>query len=188
MNGRPWTVREIVCLEHSTDHQTAQMIGKRIGRSYSAVVNKMQELGIKGIRESTDLLTQNKICEIMGIYSDTVHYWERHGLHVQRKGCFRMVDQMDLLKFLRSHPELWNANKVRDDTLFCVKTECKKWFLEKKASDPKKQYFWRDHEVRMLKKMYAEGVPLKEISAKVGHTYSATNQKVCMMRKAGWKI
>lgn len=67
---------------------------------------------------NTDMLTRNTVSKILGIENRTLQYWERKGLKSYRKRPYVMYRQEDIIKYMREHPEDWNAARVTDDTMF----------------------------------------------------------------------
>ena len=89
------------------------------------------------------------------------------------------MHQKDLVRYLKEHPEDWNANKVTDDSLLLRYP----WFKEKKKTDTKKKYFWTTTEIARLKFLYRKGLSIKEIAKDMGRTESSIKCKLLHLRR-----
>ena len=160
-------------------------IAKHLKRTETSVIVKMHRMGIRGIRTSTERLTVNRVCEIMGVTYRTVKRWEEHGLPVVKCGSYLHIEQNKLIRFLINNQSLWDASKVKDDNLLCLRSELMDIYLRKKVTDAKKPYKWSSYETHKLQMMYARGASLDEISKAIGRSYSAVNNKINYMRERG---
>lgn len=105
MGGRRWTNDEIRTLEDMSGTYTVATIARRLGRSFDSVNLKMNRLGILGFEKSTDLLTMNQLCIMLGVEPRTVKKkWADKGLRIFRKGNYIVVRQEDLIRYLKQHP------------------------------------------------------------------------------------
>jgi len=118
MGGRKWTDEELVLLEELTEKYPLETVARRLNRTKEAVFLKRQRIGIGGYMANTDMLTRNTVSKILGIENRTLQYWERKGLKSYRKRPYVMYRQEDIIKYMREHPEDWNAARVTDDTMF----------------------------------------------------------------------
>lgn len=118
MAGRRWSNEELELLEDLTEKYPLDTVARKLGRSVNAVFLKRQRMGIGGYRENTDMLTRNTLSQILGVENRTIQYWERKGLKAIRKRPYVMYRHQDIIKYLRDHPDDWNATRVTDDTLF----------------------------------------------------------------------
>lgn len=169
MSGRPWDDEELELLEEWTGKLSLDTIAKRLGRSKNAVFLKRQRIGLGGYLQNTDLLSRYAVAGIMGVTCRTLIYWERLGLKCQRKGSYRMYSHDELLRFLESHQDLWNAKRVTDDTIFA---DCK-WFEDKKNKDVKQRYFWSASDAANVRYLRSQGWTIPMIAEKTGHTESS---------------
>ena len=186
MGGRPWTSEEIEFLKENTDSMLVKDIMKELGRSKAAVLCEMERLGIRGFVASTDLLTQKKVCEIMGVTSRTVHRWERYGLRVKKIGHLRVIRQDKLISFLGKHPDLWNANRVKDNTILtATRTATRAVYASKKLDDQKRPYKWTPTEKQRLKHLYDMGLTYSEMARIMGRSRGACSYQMRMMSDAG---
>ena len=134
MAGRRWTEEELVTLEEMIDTHTVEVIARRLDRSFDSVNIKLNRMGLSGFAKSTDLLTMNQVCLMMGVESRTVKKkWCSKGLHFMRKGNYLVVKQQALLKYLEQHPEDWNAADVTEDSMLLAYP----WYREKRKADTK---------------------------------------------------
>ena len=131
MGGRKWTDEELVLLEELTEKYPLETVARRLNRTKEAVFLKRQRIGMGGYMANTDMLTRNTVSKILGIENRTLQYWERKGLKSYRKRPYVMYRQEDIIKYMREHPEDWNAARVTDDTMFMRYN----WYKEKRKND-----------------------------------------------------
>lgn len=167
---RYWDEEEIELLEEESGKVNLKSLAKKLGRSETAVFQKQQRLGIGGFLQNTDMLTCNSVAKILGVEFRTVAHWESKGLKSYRKRPYRMYKQNELVRFLKEHQELWNANRVTDATIF-LNAE---WFLQKKKKDTKNTtWFWSWEDREILKHLRREGYTIREIAEKTGRSESS---------------
>ena len=181
MGGRVWTKRELQFLDENADRMSAAQMAKRLHRTRSAVIIKMGRLGIRSFKHSTDLLAANRICEMLGVQSRTVKNWEKHGLEMKDFHSMHVAEQRVLLKFLKEHPDLWNAKRVRNDALFCNQA----WYAEKRKTDKEPASLWTDLEIVKAQKLYRKGMRIADIAENVGRSERGVADKIRWMRKKG---
>ena len=184
MAGRRWTEEEMQLLEDLIGTYTVASIAKRLGRSFDSVNLKLIRMGLQGFEKSTDLLIKHQVCVMLGIHHRTFERWKENGLHVMRKGNYNVVHQEELIQFLESHPELWNAAKVTDDSLLMRFP----WYKEKKRTDVKKAYHWTPEEVQKLKYLRHQGYSIPEIAEKMGRSQSSIKFKAYGRNRNGIHI
>lgn len=175
MAGRRWTEEELEILENSIGTYTVATIAKKLGRSFDAVNIKLQRMGLSGFEKSTDLLTMNQLCLMLGVQSRTVKKkWKAKGLHIMRRGNYVVIRQEELIKYLKNHPEDWNATAVTDDSLIMGYP----WYKEKRKQDTKESYYWTDAEVSKMKYLRHQGFSIREIAEKMGRSESSIKYKL----------
>lgn len=175
MAGRPWSDEELEMLEDMAGTYTVATIAKRLGRSFAAVNIKMNRIGVCGFEKSTDLLTMNQLCIMFGLQSRTVKKkWRNNGLRIMRKGNYLAVKQQDIIRYLKEHPEDWNATKITDDSLIMAYP----WYKEKKRTDTKDCYFWTSENISRLNYLRHEGYSIREIAEKMGRSESSIKYKL----------
>lgn len=118
MGGRAWSQEELIQLEELTETYPLATVARKLNRSENAVFLKRQRTGIGGFMANTDMLTRNTLSRILGVENRTIQYWERKGLKSVRKKPYVMYRQQDIIRYMKEHPEDWNAARVTDDTLF----------------------------------------------------------------------
>ena len=154
MGGRRWTNDEIQTLEDMSGTYTVATIARRLGRSFDSVNLKMNRLGILGFEKSTDLIF--------------------------RKGNYIVVRQEDLIRYLKQHPEDWNAANIPDDTLIMGYT----WYKEKKHQDIPTSYYWKTSEKSRLQLLRKQGYSIREIAEKMGRSESSIKYKLYGERRS----
>lgn len=175
MAGKRWTQEELETLEDMIDKYTVASIAKKLGRSFDAVNIKLNRIGLAGFERSTDLLTMNQVCLMMGVQSRTVKKkWKNKGLHIMRKGRYQVIRQEELIKYLENHPEDWNATGVTDDSLIMAYP----WYKEKKKVDTKRSRYWSQKDISQLNYLRHEGYTTREIAEKMGRSESSIKYKL----------
>lgn len=114
MGGRAWSQEELIRLEELTEKYPLATVARILNRSENAVFLKRQRTGIGGFMANTDMLTRNTLSRILGVENRTIQYWERKGLKSVRKKPYVMYRQQDIIRYMKEHPEDWNAARVTD--------------------------------------------------------------------------
>ena len=153
MGGRKWTDEELVLLEELTEKYPLETVARRLNRTKEAVFLKRQRIGMGGYMANTDMLTRNTVSKILGIENRTLQYWERKGLKSYRKRPYVMYRQEDIIKYMREHPEDWNAARVTDDN-------------------------WTQAEVRRMQHFRHEGYSIREIAEMMNRSESSIKYKL----------
>lgn len=180
MGGRRWTPEELEVLEEMIGTYTVAVIAKKLGRSFNSVNIKLNRMGLTGFEKSTDLLTMNQVCLMLGVQSRTVKTkWKSKGLQIMRKGNYLAIKQEALIKYLKNHPEDWNAANIPNDSLIMRYP----WYKEKKARDTKTQYHWTPEEKSKLWYLRHEGYTIREIAEKMGRSEASIRYKLYPRRK-----
>ena len=109
MGGRAWSQEDLNRLEELTEKYPLATVARILNRSENAVFLKRQRLGIGGFMANTDMLTRNTLSRILGVENRTIQYWERKGLKSVRKNPYVMYRQQDIIRYMKEHPEDWNA-------------------------------------------------------------------------------
>lgn len=157
MGGRAWSQEELIRLEELTEKYPLTTVARILNRSENAVFLKRQRTGIGGFMANTDMLTRNTLSRILGVENRTIQYWERKGLKSVRKKPYVMYRQQDIIRYMKEHPEDWNAARVTDDTLFMQYP----WFKEKRKNDISHKYNWTQAEVSRMKMLRKQGFTIK---------------------------
>ena len=175
MAGRRWTQEELDTLESMLGTYTVASIARKLGRSFDAVNIKLNRMGLVGFEKSTDMLTMNQLCLMFAVDSRTVKTkWQGKGLHVIKKGKYLTIRQEELIKYLKNHPEDWNAANITDDSLIMSYP----WYKEKKKQDTKSQYHWTGTELSKLKILRYQGYSIREIAEKMGRSEASIKYKL----------
>lgn len=177
--GKRWTQEELRLLDEWSGTYTVATIAKKLGRSFNAVNIKMNRIGISGFQKRTELLTMNQVCIMLGNKKSSVikNTWRKKGLRISRKGNFVVIRQQDLIKYMKEHPEDWNAAKVTDDSLFMSY----QWYKDKRKADIERtrhQYFWTEEELSRLLRLRHEGYFIREIAEMMGRSETSIKYKL----------
>ena len=116
----------------------------------------------------------NTLSRILGVENRTIQYWERKGLKSVRKKPYVMYRQQDIIRYMKEHPEDWNAARVTDDTLFMQYP----WFKEKRKNDISHKYNWTQTEVSQMKMLRKQGFTIREIAEKMNRSESSIKYKL----------
>lgn len=179
---KKWTPEEEELLKKLSQKYTKSDIAKKLGRSTSSITNKKKQLGIGFMMELTDLWNFNQLSEAVGKSMGSVNKsWVVNGLKFVKRGCYCLVEEKEVLRFMQEHPNLWDATKC-DYYLFYQYP----WFLKKLEEDRKKpanakKYFWTDYEKSVLVTLKKRGLSHKEIAKRLGRTKKAIDGMVSLM-------
>lgn len=173
---KPWTAEEEQRLKELCRKYTKSDIARLMKRSKSSVNNKRIELGIEPFIETTEKWTFSQISQAVGVSDGVVNRtWVKHGLKFQKRACFKLVEEEDLHKFMREHPELWDATKC-DYYLFCQYP----WFMKKLEKDKmepieQKKYYWTDYQKQQFDILSRRGFTHQQIADAIGKTKRAVD-------------
>ena len=157
-----------------TEKYPLATVARKLNRSENAVFIKQQRLGIGGLRANTDMLTRNTLSRILGIENRTVQRWERRGLKSVRKKPYVMYRQQDIIRYMRDHPEDWNAARITDDSLFMGYD----WYKEKRKNDKPNRYNWTAAEVSQMRLLRHKGYSIREIAEAMNRSESSVKYKL----------
>lgn len=134
---RKWTEEEEQLFEELWGTITIEALARRLNRSVYSLKVKAIRMGLGSmIRNNTDILTVYDIIDILNITRDRIINWSKIGLNLKKKYVtkerfYYYVEWNDLLKFLKEHQDLWDANKV---DLYMLGEEFD-WLKEKRKRD-----------------------------------------------------
>ena len=171
---RPWTPEEVEHLIELRDKYTKSDIARLLKRSPASISNKVCELELGGLMDNTDRWTFQQITDAVGCSIGVVHKtWVKHGLKFVKRGYFCLVEESELLRFMKTHPDLWNA--VKCDYYLFYKYP---WFIEKLEKDKQvpvgqRGYYWTDYQKQQFEVLVRKGYTYKQIAEAIGKTKSA---------------
>lgn len=185
---RRWTKEEIEKLERLSSKYTKSVIAEKMGRSVASVNQKRVALGIGCLMDLTDKWTFASIAEVVGLSRQTIcRTWKKHGIPYFKSGSYYLVDEKDLICFMKEHPNLWDATKC-DYSLFF---KCD-WFLEKLNEDKKipiekRTCKWTEYQKQQFLILKKRGFSHREIAEKMGKTKSSIDHYsiYCNNKKRG---
>lgn len=185
MSGKRWTTEELQRLEDLSGNYPVATIARKLGRSFDATNIKLNRLGLNGFRQNTEHLTLHLAAEILGVEWRTIKdTWTGLGLRIFRRGNFWVIDQGELLRFLKDHQDAWNASRVKDDAIFHEE----EWYRKKRSEDTAQKWYWSPEETGRLIHLYRKGVTMKRIAAEVGRSEEAVKNKLHSMHRKGFRI
>lgn len=173
---KAWTQEEIEYLKKLRNRYTKKDIARILKRSPSSVNGKIQELGLGGLMDNTDKWTFVDITRAVGLASGSVNTtWVRRGLKFVKRQNYRLVDEDDLLDFMKNNTDLWDSTKC-DYYLFYQYP----WFIEKLEQDKKipyerKRYYWTDYQKQQFEILKKRGFSNKKIAEVIGKSQRAVD-------------
>jgi DNA-binding CsgD family transcriptional regulator len=179
---KKWTPEEEERLRKLYQKYTKSDIAKKLGRTPSSITNKKNALEIDSMMDVTELWNFNQLSDAVGKSRGAVNKsWVANGLKFVKRGCYCLVEEKEVLRFMQEHPRLWDATKC-DYYLFYQYP----WFLKKLEEDRKKpanakKYFWTDYEKSILVTLKKRGLSHKEIAKRLGRTKKAIDGMVSLM-------
>ena len=182
---KPWSQEDVERLIDLRNRYTKKDIARIMRRSPSSISNKVRELELGGLMDNTDRWTFQQITYAVGVSKGVVHKtWVKHGLKYVKRGYFCLVEESELLRFMKEHPEFWDATKC-DYYLFYQYP----WFMEKLEQDKKipyekKKYYWTDYQKQQFIIMKKRGFTHREIAEAIGKTKRAVDHHSAKMGKA----
>ncbi|MBO5853137.1 MAG: helix-turn-helix domain-containing protein [Bacteroidales bacterium] len=181
---KPWTPEEVKHLIELRDKYTKSDIARLLKRSPSSISNKVRELELGGLMDNTDRWNFTQISEAVGVSKGVVNKtWVKHGLKFIKRGYFCLVEESELLRFMKTHPDLWNAAKC-DYYLFYQYP----WFLEKLEQDKKvpvehRGYYWTDYQKQQFDFLVRKGCTHQQIADVIGKTKRAVDHYSAKMAR-----
>ncbi len=122
---KAWTRRELDLLEKLVGHVSSAMIGKRLQRPESSIVNKLKRMGTS--RRVRDGYTMRDLELCLGEDHHKIACWIQNGWleeRLQRRrrhngngSDIHRIREKDIFNFIRNHPQEINLGKV-DQTWF----------------------------------------------------------------------
>lgn len=185
--GRHWTDEELEFLEENRGNFSTVRLAEMMGRSYSSVRKKTYLLGIGGYKDNSEMLNETTLKKALGVSMSTINRFKRYGLKPMRKGKYLMYSYDKLMKFLKEHQDLWDATKVKEESIFATET----WFREKKKRDrtePLQFYEWSEKEIAEAIRLRRNKVPYKEIEKILHRPAAAIQCKVSRENSRGFKF
>ena len=173
-----WTQEEIDRLIKLADKYTQSDIARFMKRDLSSVKGKLHALQLGGLIDRTDRWPITHVAEAVGMDAVTIYRtWIKYGLKSVKRGAYRLIKEEDLVKFMKEHPERWDATKC-DYYLFYKYP----WFMEKLAKDKKEptkqkmREYWTDYQKQQFIVMKRIGFKHQEIADAIGKTKKAVDQ------------
>ena len=135
--------------------------------------------------DNTDRWTFQQITYAVGVSKGVVHKtWVKHGLKYVKRGYFCLVEESELLRFMKEHPEFWDATKCDYYLFYQYPWFMKKLERDKKIPYEKKKYYWTDYQKQQFIIMKKRGFTHREIAEAIGKTKRAVDHHSAKMGKA----
>lgn len=133
-NNRYWTEEEEEYLFEWYGKMTVAAIAKKLGKSYRAVLDKLQKTQHGNFVENSEDLILAEVCRLVGRDKETIKKtWVKRGLAIRKKGKYSLIRERDLLEFMKNNPDRWDATKC--EYWFFDRYE---WFRKKRIQDRNK--------------------------------------------------
>ena len=179
---KKWTPEEVEKLIYLSERYTKGDIARIMKRSPSSINNKRRELGIESFTSSTDKWNFSQISEAVGVSKGVVNRtWVKHGLKFVQRGYMKLVDETDLLKFMKTHPTFWDATKCDYYLFYQYPWFMKKLNQDKKVPFEKRHYKWTDYEKQQFFFLKRKGYTHSQIAEAIGKTKRAVDHMSCKM-------
>lgn len=181
MKGNRWTKEEEEYLKKYHGRLDQKKIAAKLGKSEGSVREKSRRMGLGNIEEATDGMNCCVVGELVGVNRNNIRRtWIPKGLVTKKINRYCIVKESDLLEFMQSHPELWDARKC--DYYFFQQYD---WFIKKLSGDrknnPQGLRPWTKQEEAILRTMRDRNVPYKKIAERLGRNYLSVARKYSHM-------
>lgn len=125
--NRYWTEEETQYLVDNFGHLTAGYIARKLNKPYRSVIDKVNRMELGSYLDNTDHLHLADVCRVVGRDKETIkRVWFKRGLPHRKCGKYIIVTEQNLIKFMKTHPQYWNAHDC--DYYFFSRFA---WFQEK---------------------------------------------------------
>lgn len=173
-----WTKEEEEKLIQYSERMTESGLAKLLNRPITSVRSKRARMGLPCFAEQTDKVNCTIIAELVGVDRSNIHrVWVNKGLNMERVGQFKVVEEKELARFMKEHPELWKASKC-DYYYFCHYD----WFVDRlkrereglEKHDHYKDFrYWTAKEISRAKMLKRRGLSHREIGKELGRSKQA---------------
>lgn len=136
------------------------MILKEIGRKIAQAFRSVK---------AADEKVSSSIATALDAKAEQIKEYEK-----RPENPYVMYRQQDIIRYMKEHPEDWNAARVTDDTLFMQYP----WFKEKRKNDISRKYNWTQTEVSQMKMLRKQGFTIREIAEKMNRSESSIKYKL----------
>jgi transposase len=185
MGGKRWTEEEIQYIDENRGKISCQEMSDELGRSKDSVYSIMWKRKMRGFRTSSIGICVSKLYTDVGISEYRLrHTWKMNGLKMHRVGRSLIIMPDDLIEYMRTHPDEWNARSIKDDTMFREYD----WFREKRMTDPEPKYRWTHEDRTLIASEYRKGTPISEIAKMLSRSKGSVIGEANRLRDKGWDI
>lgn len=191
-----WTAEEIAYLRRNWGRESLYVIAMKLRKTETAVLLKSKRLGLGAANGAQGEWSVRLVAAALGIDDHAITQWIKDGLLLARtlpprfragENSPRTIYQIrvaDLVRFLRAHPDRWNAARCPDLYLSLGQIDVIRagaarkppppWFAEKLAADrarpPREGQRWTRAEDRRLAEMMRQGLGYAEIGRVLGRS------------------
>lgn len=176
VGSREWTPDEDEKFksEWSDGSLSIRAICKNHNRTWFGLRKRALVLNLGPRPYNTEYVSVTDICQEMHVSKDRVYNWFKLGLKKKKNRSGKTkytVDTKDLLNFLESHPDHFDASKI-SEYLFPEEPE---WLIEKRKTDKdinieKRRMEYTNEEDKVIEHMFCRGMSDKEIAERLHRT------------------
>lgn len=177
MSGKHWTAEEIDYLKENYGMAQMETITRDLGRSYNAICLKAQRLGLGSRDSAGETLSLSEVGRMVGVpYNSISQYWIPKGLKVARFDGHVQIRPKNLVKFMKSHPQLYDARKC--DPIYFSQY---KWFRDKKAAEIQSNTIvmkkWTENDISQLEFGIKKGDSYETIAKRLNRSVASVKGK-----------
>lgn len=175
--NKHWTAAEITYLREKHGSMASEKIASTLHRSVPAIHKMAYRLGLESVANDGRGYTYSEVGRLVGMSRHTISdRWERDGLKFKNVGRLRKCSYENLCKFMKGHPDYYNARK-REYYFF----QEHKWFRDKWKQDrlmTDRNKPWKTGEVQTALRLYYQGLNFKQIAEKLGRSECSVKNKI----------
>ena len=198
-----WTAEEDEMLEEWWGSSSPQYISKKLGRSVTAVIQRVK---IKNLGPFTSVgvyINRNQAAQMAGVdYKVLVRNWEpNHGLCFKKKKVRSnmksqyLISLNDFIKWLKEHQELWDSRRIEPYALGYEP----EWLIAKRKQDNENPNKFRGtkytaEEDSLIIAYIKANKTQKEIAKRLRRSEASVNSRIMKLDvwgtgklKEGWK-
>ena len=182
---RTWTSEEEEYLIENWGTDPIEKIAKKMQRSVYSIRVKATRLGLGHMcKANTEQLTVADISYYLGVSHERItETWKNYGLKLKKKKVtkkysYYCISIEDLMEFLKTHQDLWNANYL-DLNIFGIEPD---WLTEKRRKDslnpPIEYHTWTSDEIKLATDLLKIGYDYELIAERLHRTPVAVAYKL----------
>lgn len=186
--GRKWTSAELEYLQNNWGEKTIPQLAEKLNRSINAIKVKSTRLGLIGQRWYGEMMSANKVAELMRVDLHTVtDYWiAKCGLKASRRQIgasqkkYLIIKFKNLLSWLQNNQEAWDSRRLDKYAL----GQEYDWLVKKRKVDsatlPKRRFQkYTKREDELICSLFKAGnKTYKEIGVVIGRSADSVERRL----------